>query len=324
MATPLVLDANSVIARAIYASALDDLRAGGVFTGGVFGALGSLRSIAVSAEIQPGLIVAFFDKGVPPARLKLLPDYKQKRKERKELLSEDDKEKAFRQLRMCYDMWPLLGVQCLAYRDREADDGVAAAARLLIDAGETPVIVTSDRDLWQTIAWGARVYDLKTNSIIDADNFNEFTDDIPLHQWLLYKAIIGDASDSIDGVPGCGSKRAKQLLEEFLAECSETDPHKQLRRLVAEVREAVRTRSPRKFEQSLIDTEERMHNVLDAIDLSSSFGKTDGLQARLQDPPKVQTRKFLAMCQKLKFGSVLGDPRRTLDPFVEAETRRRK
>lgn len=302
------------------ASALDDLKAGGVFTGGVFGALAMLRAIVASPLVQPGHIVAFFDKGVPPARLKLLPGYKQKRKERKEMLDEADREKAMTQIGECYRMWPLLGVTCLAYKDREADDGVAAAARVFIERGYKPLIATSDRDLWQAINWGAEIWDLSKHEILGERDF-ETTTHVHPTLWQLYKVLIGDSSDEIKGVNGCGPKRAQQLLHVFDAD-GETDTLIQLRKLCAFVRYEVRNRTPRAWEKNLIEAEGRLRNVVKGTDLWSSFGGTKGLRKRLDEPGEVRVKPFLQLCNRLSFNTVLGDPDNTLKPFVDAAQRR--
>ena len=315
---PLVIDANNVISRAVFATALDDLRAGGVFTGGVYGALGTLRSVVSKRHLRPGPLVAFFDNGVPPKRLKLLPDYKSERKERKELLSDEDREKAFEQIAECYRMWPNLGVLCLCYKQREADDGVAAAVRIYLDQGLKPIVISSDRDLWQMAAWGATIYNPWDDFAVDAENFEEHSNGVPLDRWLLYKAIVGDPSDSIAGVRGCGHKRALALLQEMDFE-GEADPQKQLRMLCAATRERLRTdKKAPAYVKGLAAAEDHLSRVLPAIDLWSSFGPRKRLTARLAAPPALDKKAFLRHCRDLHFASILGDPDRTWDPFRRA------
>lgn len=313
MSTPLLIDANNLIVRSIFATAMADLTAGGVFTGGIFGSLNSLRSIVASPEVRPGPIVAFFDAGVPPFRMKLLPDYKQARREKKEQLSEEDRDRAFAQIGQCYSLWPMLGVQCLAFKDREADDGVAAAARVW--AARKPIVVSSDRDLWQTVNWGCSIYDLRTNQIIDADNFEEHSEGVPANRWLLYRTLVGDTSDGIVGARGCGPARAREVV----ARVHEDDADRQLDSLIA-VLQAQETRKA--WEQSIVDSADHLHRVRKAIDLRKSFGPVRPLLARLEQLPEVQTKPFLKECIRLQFNSVLGDPDGTIEPFKKAQARR--
>ncbi len=313
MKTALVVDANSVIARAVYASALDDLQAGGVFTGGIYGSLTSLRSIIDHPLIRPDRVVAFFDHGVPARRRRLLPGYKSARKERRSMLDEEQREKAMAQIPVCYRMWKHLGVQCFAFRDREADDGVAAAVRVLRDRYAC-VVVSSDRDLWQTIAWGASVWDQGKNILIDQDSFEEHSGGVPLDVWLLFRALVGDSSDSIPGVRSCGPAKAKTLIQLIQDDLPE-DPHDQLRALCAEVRDLHRTRKPKVVETNLLEAEDYLHDVIDGIDLFRSFGPLKRLRDQMKAPRELRHREFLRECKRLQFRSVLGDPEATLGPF---------
>lgn len=317
----LVVDANNLIARCIFASALDDLRASGTFTGGIYGSLMSLRSIVQSPKVRGiSQIIACFDNGVPPFRLKLLPDYKKDRKARKELLSPEDRQKAMGQILKCYEIWPTLGIQCLSYAKREADDVVAAVTGVLLKQGVQPIVASSDRDLFQLVALGAHVFDLRTNDLIMRENFTEHSDGVALDDWLLYRALVGDASDGIKGCAGCGPKRAQQLLAsvDFSdADVNPEDHSARLRYLCAHVRDRVRgAKAPRAFEKNLVEAEEHLKNVLRAIDLRASFGPTGKLAKRLRVPTAVDTRAFLRHCRDLQFQSILGDPVGMLDPFA--------
>ncbi len=316
MSTPLLIDANNLIVRSIFATAIADLTAGGVFTGGIFGSLNSLRSIVASLELNVGPILAFFDAGVPKFRMRLLPDYKKARKERKELLSEEDRDRAFAQIYQCYRLWPKLGVQCLAFANREADDGVAAAARIW--KAKKPLIASSDRDLLQTVAWGCSVYDLRTNEVVDADNFTEHSGGISASKWLVYRALVGDASDGIAGAPGCGPKRAAEAVNRLDYD-QDGDP---IAFMDVLMKDLGRIENRKKWEQSILENEAHLRRVLKAIDLRASFGPTRLLETRMRDLPSVQAKSFLADCVRLNFNSVLGDPEGTLGPFRKAEARR--
>lgn len=323
----LVVDANNLISRAIFASALDDLRAGGRFTGGIYGSLGSLRSILANPlMVGVGRVYACFDNGVPPARMRALPDYKQARRESRDALPEEEREKAMGQIAKCYEIWPSLGVCCLSYKQREADDVVSAVVQVLLEQGIHPTIASSDRDLFQLLRLGADVFDLRTSSLITADDFEVHSDGIPLDRWLLYRSLVGDSSDGIKGAPGCGPKRAKQLvldldLDDIVSD--RLDPHAQLRHLCAVLRDRLRDeKRPRAFEQSVVQHEDHLHRVLRAIDLRDSFGPTDKLRARMEDLPRVDTKSLLRHCRELQFASVMGDPVGTTMPFTAAQSRR--
>lgn len=299
------------------ASALEDLRAGIQPTGGVYGTLHTLRSILTLPGLHPAAIYACFDAGIPPKRFTLLPDYKQARANRRELFTPEEKEQVFSQMGLVRQMFDLLGIVCLKYKQREADDVVAACVRLCVGAGTgtAPLVITSDRDLWQTIHHGARVWDLHKKVLIDADTFVDYAT-VPAHQYLLFKALVGDSSDSIQGAPGVGPGRAAQLLQTHAPEGA---PRVQLEALVDALAGLPKRR---KFEQSVLDHRVHLHRVLQAIDLSRSFGKTTTLAAAMRRRPACALKPFLRFCNRLQFGSVLRDPHTFFRPFREAQARR--
>lgn len=319
MTTPLVVDANSLIKRCIMASALDDLKAGGVFTGGVYGTLNSLRAFLDTPEGHfCGPIIALFDDGIPPRRLELLPDYKSARAERKKLLTDEEKVRAFEQMGIARKMLGFLGVLCLSYEDREADDAVGAVCRIFIECLIAPLVMTGDRDLWQMVGRGARVYDLNKKRFIDDDNFLEIAG-VESSTYLLYKALVGDPSDSIVGCPGCGPKRAQAIIVEAteqIALFEQLNPWQQL----AKLKEIVEKRKkPKKFEEALVERYEYLRKVLEAIDLWTSFGGLKALRKRLKENrPTVRKMDFLRLCKKLNFQSVLGAPDKYARPFTTA------
>lgn len=320
MATPIIIDGNSMIVRCIMATALDDLKAGGLWTGGVYGTLGLLKSFIGDPDLEPGPIYAFFDHGVPPTRLKYLPGYKQERKEKRKLLSDEDKERAFAQLHLARKMMETLGILCLAYRNREADDCVAAAVDVLTALGQEPVVWSSDRDLLQVIAMGARVWN--ASAMIEPDNFEE-TVGVPINTYTLYRALIGDPSDSIKGVYGCGPKRAAELIHETAANrmipMNGLPPGAQLDEVVYRL---LALSKLRKFEQTLLEDHARLKNVIKGIDVRLHFGDTEGLAKRMTEHLPVDKMAFLRFCKRMAFRSVLGSPRQYLRPFEEAAERR--
>jgi DNA polymerase-1 len=315
MSTPIILDSNSLIVRCIMATAKQDLAAGIVPTGGVYGTLANLVSILTLPGLNPGAIYACFDNGVPKFRKELLPDYKEARATRRELFTPEEKETVFSQVAMAKKILGLLGVVCLEYKQREADDTVAAVTRLCVKQGHEPLVVTGDKDVWQTIGLGARVWDLGQTAIIDADNFETYAH-VPLSRYLLFKALVGDPSDSIRGAPSVGSGRAILLTRDYDLKGS---PRKQLTMLC----EALAEKDKRpKYEQNVIEARDHLDTVLQAIDLTKSFGKTRKLWEAMQRTPDCKLLPFLKYARKLHLGGVLRDPHRFFKPFKEARDRR--
>lgn len=96
----------------------------------------------------------------------------------------------------------------------EADDLIAAYARLGREAGAEVTIVSSDKDLMQLVRPGVGMYDPMKNRVIgDAEVREKFG--VGPDRVVDVQALCGDSSDNVPGVPGIGIKTAAQLIEEY-------------------------------------------------------------------------------------------------------------
>ena len=318
----LIIDGHSLVKRCILATALDDLKAGETFTGGVYGTLNILRAFLAHIDgYGVGPIWAFFDGGIPPFRRELLPDYKKAREDKKQLLDEDVKEKAYAQIDLARNMLHLLGVHTASWTSTEADDSVAEAARMCVEMDIEPVVMSGDHDLWQCVNMGAKVWDLNRKRFVDSSNFEDVAG-VPQSVYTIYRTLTGDSSDGIKGCVGCGPKRAIDLITEAMEHDDKfavMPPEKQLARL----RVFVKGRSkPKKYEQNFVSNYEYLTRVIGAIDLRDSFkkgfakGGPDWMKKWcLKSPPHVEYVAFVRFCKKLKFNRVLGDPQKFVGPF---------
>lgn len=322
---PILVDANNVIVRSIMASALSDLQANGTFTGGIYGSLTSLASTLTRFGAKYGPVYAFFDAGVPARRKRLLPGYKQEREDRRQLLDPEDLEAALAQIDECWGLWPMLGVRVLAFKNREADDGLAASVPLLQKPGVRPVVVTSDRDLYQTVSLGADVWDIHRQDWVTPDSFRAVTGTDPW-SYLLYRALVGDTSDSIKGVYGCGPKRAAALIDEVAEahdgtlspdDWADLEAPDQLDYLCSWIRQKLEKKW-RGFERAVLDEQARLHRVLQGIDLRQGFGPTGTLQEALEAPAGLDQMGFVRRAKALKMSSLVGQAPRFLRPFKTA------
>jgi DNA polymerase I len=100
----------------------------------------------------------------------------------------------------------------------EADDVLGTVARRLSAAGQDVLILTGDRDLLQLVDPHIRIR-LAGKSLAEAVDFDEtrFQQDwgfVP-GRLVEYKALVGDKSDNIPGVPGVGEKTAAELMQKY-------------------------------------------------------------------------------------------------------------
>lgn len=109
--------------------------------------------------------------------------------------------------------WPLYELD-----DYEADDIMGTLAVQATAQGIDTMLITSDMDMLQLINQGVKVYALKTGlsniELYSPESF-EAKYGITVDQFLDLKALKGDSSDNIPGVPGIGEKGALELLKQY-------------------------------------------------------------------------------------------------------------
>lgn len=159
------------------------------------------------------LYVAFDGPGGSEWRTKIEPAYKSERPDKKADLLEllDGASLAATEA----------GYEVLCVPGAEADDLIAAVVSQRAD--QRCVIVSSDKDLHQLLEAG-RVNQLRKYSVRRGElgecrwyTAGNFTDEYKIlpEQWPTWKAIAGDKSDGLPGVPRCGPKCATAILQKF-------------------------------------------------------------------------------------------------------------
>jgi 5'-3' exonuclease len=310
MADPLYIDANNLIHRAIHACAKADMQAGGVYTGGTYV---SITMLADFCRMHPYArpVFAFFDDGIPAHRLKLIPSYKQERGEKRAAIPAAEREKAFAQLDLTREAFGMLGIPCISKPKHEADDLVAAAVKGAVARKQNPIVMSSDRDLLQTVNMGAQVWNFKTT--VDTESFEEAVG-VPPDRYLLYKTLVGDPSDSTDmGCNGCGEKTALEWSTMFeLAGKTPAEQLKTLRDMVFNARDNT------KAETGLLDCYKRLQGEMKAIDLSGVHVDQKWLDKAMAVRPKASFRDFLKFAHKHSLQRFMQDPDRYIKPIMKA------
>ena len=203
----LVIDGNSIINRAFYGVRAPLSTKDGMPTGAIFGMLNIvLRQLET---IKPDYAAVAFDLKAPNFRKQRFPYYKEGRHETPpELLMQfDDAKECLR----------LLGFHTLELAGYEADDILGTLAAMAEAEGDTHTYVLSgDRDLLQLISDQTTVLLATTGETVPFDRdafFGKYS--IEPHEFVELKALMGDSSDRIPGVPGIGEKTAVKLISEF-------------------------------------------------------------------------------------------------------------
>ena len=204
MARVLIVDGGNMGHRCKHS--YSDMTFKGESTSVIYGFTKVLMSL--SRIHKPDAIVVCWDGGTPTERLRLAPGYKAGRDH-----GDDTEYLSFlSQVDIMHGKLPsMFGVASVRRSKIEADDLIAACCDML---DSEIVIVSSDRDLYQLINENVSVYDPNKREIITEKNFTKFSKGIGLTDWLMYKAMIGDPSDNISGVPGVGPVSARKVVEE--------------------------------------------------------------------------------------------------------------
>jgi DNA polymerase-1 len=170
-------------------------------------------------EQQPEYIAASFDLPGRTFRDDLVADYKANRAPMPDELAE--------QIPMVHAACEALGVPILTSQRYEADDVIGTLAEKAAAAGFEVVIVTGDKDFFQLVRDGIKVYNPKEEGTwYDAEGVKEKFGVAP-EQVVDVLALMGDTIDNIKGVPGIGDKGARELiatygtLENLLAHAAE-------------------------------------------------------------------------------------------------------
>ena len=158
--------------------------------------------------VSPDVCVAAFDLPAPTFRHKKFDGYKAGRHKMPDELA--------MQLPYAKRMLKAMGFVTLEKEGFEADDILGTVARIGEEANCEVYVLTGDRDSLQLISDKTKVLLVKTNETLCVDESNFSTVyPVPLSAFVDLKALMGDSSDNIPGVPGIGEKTAAKLLSDF-------------------------------------------------------------------------------------------------------------
>ena len=201
----LIVDGNSIMNRAFYGVRPLTTK-DGLHSNAVFGVVNILEK-QIEA-IKPDFAAIAYDLKAPTFRHKMYAEYKAGRHAMPDELRE--------QVPFVKDCTEGLGFHRLELEGYEADDILGTISRLSIDEDVFCYILTGDRDALQLI--GERVHVLLAGNKETTDmGVSEFSEKYGISptQFVDVKALMGDSSDNIPGVPGIGEKTALKLISEY-------------------------------------------------------------------------------------------------------------
>ena len=207
--TVLIIDGHSMAFRAFYALPPDNfVTATGQHTNAVYGFVSMLTRLLETE--QPTHVAVAFDVSRHSFRTEEYPEYKGTR---------DATPEEFKgQVELIREVLDAMGIVSLAREGFEADDILATLAYRAGNDGATVLVVSGDRDSFQTVTDNVTVLypgtgpgDLRRMT----PQAVEEKYGVPPHRYPEIAAIVGETSDNLPGVPGVGPKTAAQWINKY-------------------------------------------------------------------------------------------------------------
>lgn len=205
----LLIDANSIIHRSFHALP--------PFTtpeGKPSGAIYGIASILLKLwrEEKPDYVAALFDRPEPTFRDKKYKEYKAQRPPTADEL--------IAQIIEAHHLFAAFNVKTFEKPGYEADDLIATFAEQFKHERDMQVVIlTGDRDTLQLVEDNHVVVQTFNKGVSDTTIYDEKAViekyGLAPSQLIDYKALVGDTSDNIKGVPGVGPKTAVGLIQRF-------------------------------------------------------------------------------------------------------------
>ena len=222
----MLIDGNSIVNRAFYGVPLLTNKEG-KYTNGVYGFLNILFKLL--DEEHPDYLAVAFDLHAPTFRHKTFDGYKGTRKGMPEELTE--------QMPLLKEVLQTMHIPIFEQEGYEADDILGTLSALAEKNDVLPVVVSGDRDLLQIAGEKLKVRIPKTKGgrtetedYYAADVLEKYG--VTPTEFIDMKALMGDASDNIPGVPGIGEKTAAKIIQQYhdietaIAHAAEIKPKK--------------------------------------------------------------------------------------------------
>lgn len=206
-----MLDCNYLCHRAYHT--FTKLEHGGNATGVAFGFMRDIRTLQDQHLTNRFIFCWDHGRGLREQRT---PTYKASRRANYDAATPEDKAgiDAFRAQaqRLRAKVLHALGWRNIFYADGyEADDVIASVVAHTIPKGDTAIIVSSDKDLYQLLRPGVLIWNPASASPVTHESFTKEYG-VPPEKWPMVKAIAGCGTDDVIGAKGVGEATASKFL----------------------------------------------------------------------------------------------------------------
>ena len=205
----VLIDGHSILNRAFY-GVPDLTNSEGLHTNAIYGFLNILFKIL--EEEKPEYLTVAFDVHAPTFRHEMYAEYKGTRKPMLEELRQ--------QVPVMKDVLKSMGVKIVEQAGLEADDIIGTISCLCEQKGMDVSVISGDRDLLQLATEKVKIRIPKTKQgKTEIEDYNAIDVkeryQVTPKEFIDLKALMGDTSDNIPGVPSIGEKTATKIITEF-------------------------------------------------------------------------------------------------------------
>lgn len=279
----VLIDGHSILNRAFFG--IPDLtNSEGLHTNAVYGFLNILFKIL--DEERPEYLTVAFDVNAPTFRHEMYADYKGTRKPMAQELRE--------QVPLMKEMLLAMGVPVIEKAGYEADDLLGTIAKRAEAQGIDVSIVSGDRDLLQLVSERiqVRIPKTKKGGTEVEDYFAAQVQEkyqVTPQEFIDVKALMGDTSDNVPGVPGIGEKTAVKIIAQYGS----------IENAYAHIDEMPKTKVRESFRENYEKAQfsKKLVTIETHVDISYDLEK-----AKIND---LFTPEAYALCRRLEFKQIL-------------------
>ncbi len=204
----LLFDGNALVHRAFHALPPLTQPKTGELVNAVYGFASTL--LKVFTDFKPTHWAVAFDRPTPTFRHEMFEDYKAQRPAAPEELKS--------QIRKVHQLVDAFHIPVFEIDGFEADDVLGTLSKQADEQGIETVIVTGDNDMLQSVLPRVKALAPRrgfTDTVLYDEQTVEQKYGIKPEQLPDLKALVGDVSDNIPGLPGIGEKTATKLLQQY-------------------------------------------------------------------------------------------------------------
>jgi DNA polymerase-1 len=297
----ILIDGNSLVYRAFYALPDTMKTTSGITTNAIYGFTTMLIKVL---EQNPDFVAISFDRPEPTFRHKEYKEYKATREKAPPTLHE--------QIPYVKEMAAAFDIPIYEIAGYEADDVIGTLAKEAEKEGYDVTILSGDLDPLQLVNKKIKVLTTRkgiTDTVLYGEKEVEERYGLKPDQLIDFKALKGDASDNIPGVPKVGEKTAEELLKEFGTLDKVFENIEKIKKPAL--------RENLKKNMQLAELSKRLATIVTDVPIEIDFKKAERKE--------VDWKKVVPLFEKLEFESLVKKYSRGLEEYsAEAAVERKR